>query len=158
MTKHNAENERIKRAYLTLLEAAKGRAPTSVDQIVAAIAEFERHTHHKDFRKFHIEQARAFKAQLNAAINPETGKPLAKATIRSRLMALKAFFRWLSEKPGYKSRIGYSDAEYFNPSANDERIATAHRSRPVPTLDDIRRVLAQMPSGSDIEKRDRALV
>src|SRR5215470_14910335 len=136
MTKCNAENERIKRAYLTFLEEAKKMAVASVDHAAAAIAEFERHTRHKDFRKFHIEQAKAFKAHLNALANAETGKPLAKATIRSRLMALKAFVQWLSDKPGYKSRIGYSDAEYFNPSANDERIATAHGSRWVPTLDD----------------------
>ena len=158
MTKHHPENERIKRAYFTYLEEAKRMAPASVDQAAAAIAEFERHTGHKDFRKFHIQQAKAFKAHLNAACNAETGKLLAKATIRSRLMALKAFIQWLASQPRYKSRISYPDAEYFNPSANDERIATAHRSRPVPTLDDIRRVLAHMPSDTDLEKRNRALV
>jgi integrase len=158
MTKHHAENERIKRAYFTYLEEAKRMATASVDQVTAAIAEFERHTGHKDFRKFHIQQAKAFKAYLNAALNTEKGKPLAKATIRSRLMALKAFFQWLAGQPGYKSRISYHDAEYFNPSANDGRIATAHRTRSVPTLDDIRRVLAHMPTGTDVEKRDRAVI
>lgn len=158
MTKHQPENERIKRGYFSHLEDAKGMASATVDQVASAIAEFERHTGHKDFRKFHIQQAKAFKAQLNTARNEETGKPLAKATIRSRLRALKAFFQWLSDKPGYKKRISYSDAEYFNPSANDERIATAHRSRPVPTLDNIRHVLAHMPTDTDLEKRDRALI
>jgi integrase len=158
MTKRNAENERIKRAYLTFLEDAKRMSVATADQAAAAIRDFERHTGFKDFRKFHIQQAKAFKAQLNAAVNADTGKPLAKATIRSRLMALKAFFQWLSDKPGYKSRIGYSDADYFNPNANDERIATAHRTSRVPTLDEIRRVVAHMPAGTDIEKRDRALI
>src|SRR6185312_12927664 len=98
MTKHCPENERIKRAYFEYLEDAKRMAPATVNQVAAAIAEFEGYTGCKDFRKFHIQQARGFKAHLNEAANQETGKPLAKATIRSRLMALKAFFQWLADK------------------------------------------------------------
>lgn len=158
MTKHHPENERIKRAYQHHLEDALGMAAATVDQRLAAIAEFEWYTGFKDFRKFHIQKARGFKAHLNEMVNPETGKPLAKATIRSRLMALKAFFQWLAGQPGYKSRIAYPDAEYFNLTANDERIATAHRQRWIPTLDDIRGVLDKMPAKTDLERRDRALV
>ena len=102
-------------------------AVASVDHAAAAIALFEASTRWKDFAAFHIEQARAFKSQLAAQTNAETGKPLAKATIHSRLMALKAFFRWLAGQAGYR-RISYTDAEYFNPSADDSRIATARES------------------------------
>jgi hypothetical protein len=73
----------------------------------------------------------AFKDWLQHHINPETGRVLAKATIHSRLMALKAFTIWLAGRPGYRSRIGYSDADYFNPSVNDERIVKTVRARPV---------------------------
>jgi hypothetical protein len=62
---------------------------TSVDQIAAAIAQFEQSTNFKDIRKFHIAQAVAFKDRLQRHINPETGRALAKATIHSRLMALE---------------------------------------------------------------------
>jgi hypothetical protein len=62
---------------------------------------------------------------------------LAKATISSRLASLKAFFRWLALRPGFRSRLTYSDAEYFNASANDERIAKAVRERPVPSIEQI---------------------
>ena len=127
MRKHNAKNERIKRRYLAFLEGPKGMAVASVDHAAAAIALFEASTRWKDFAAFHIEQARAFKSQLAAQTNAETGKPLAKATIHSRLMALKAFFRWLAGQAGYR-RISYTDAEYFNPSADDSRIATARES------------------------------
>ena len=131
---------------------------TSVDQIAAAIAQFEQSTNFRDFRKFHISQAVAFKDRLQRHINPETGRALAKATIHSRLMALKAFTIWLAGRPGYRSRIRYSDADYFNPSANDERIAKAVRTRPVPPLDDIRKALAAMPTDTVLERRDRAVV
>ena len=73
-------------------------------------------------------------------------------------MAVKGFFKWLAGQPGYKSRIRYSDADYFNSSANDERIAKAVRERPVPTLDQILHVLRSMPVATVLERRDRALV
>ena len=41
MRKHNAENERIKRAYFAYLEEARRMSPHSVDQIAATIAGFE---------------------------------------------------------------------------------------------------------------------
>jgi integrase len=40
----------------------------------------------------------------------------------------------------------------------EARIATTRRNRPTPTVDQIRRVIACMPHGSDIEQRDRALI
>ena len=124
MRRHHPKNERIKRRYLAYLEEAKRMAPKSADQAAAAIALFEASTGYRDFGHFHIEQARKFKRRLLEQLNPETGKPLAKATVHSRLMALKAFFHWLAGQTGYKSKISYSDADYFNPSANDSRIAT----------------------------------
>ena len=158
MRRHHPENERVKREDFNYLEQAKRMSQTSVDQIAAAIAQFEQSTNFRDFRKFHISQAVAFKDRLQRHINPETGRALAKATIHSRLMALKAFTIWLAGRPGYRSRIRYSDADYFNPSANDERIAKAVRTRPVPPLDDIRKALAAMPTDTVLERRDRAVV
>jgi hypothetical protein len=51
---------------------------SSVDQVAAAIAQFETSTGHRDFGAFHFEQARKFKGGLTESVNPATGKPLAK--------------------------------------------------------------------------------
>jgi hypothetical protein len=59
---------------------------------------------------------------------------------------------------GLPAQISYADADYFNVSANDERIAKAVRTRPVPSLDDIRMALAAMPTTTVLERRDRAVV
>lgn len=158
MAKHNPKNERVKHRYLAYLEEAKRMAPASAEAAAAAIALFEESTGFKDFSAFHIEQARRFKRLLNDAANPKTGKPLAKSTIHSRLMAVKAFFHWLAGQPGYKSRITYADCEYFNPSANDSRIATAKRPKRTPTPEQIKHVLSVLPHSTPIEKRDRALI
>lgn len=158
MKKHHPKNERIKRHYFDYLKEAKRMDVSSVDLVAASIAGFEQWSNYRDFARFHIEQAKGFKAHLYQQRNAATGKPLSKATIHSRLMALKAFVFWLAGQPGYKSRISYADADYFNPSANDSRIATARREKKVPTVEQVRRVIFAMPAGSDVEKRDRAIV
>lgn len=158
MRKHHPENERIKRQYLIYLEEARRMKPESVDQVAAAIADFEASTRYKDFKTFRIEQARSYKARLSIQINPKTGRPLAKSTIHSRLMALKAFFIWLAGHHGYRSKLTYADAEYFNPSAADSRVARAVRQRPVPTVEQILSVLRAMPATTEIELRDRAVI
>ncbi len=158
MTKHNAVNERMKRKYFTFLKEANRRDESSVDAVAKALSRFEEYTKWKDFRAFHFEQAVAFKRFLANHHNEKTGKPLSKATMNSTLRNLKAFFQWLSMQTGYKSRVSYSDTEYFNLSEKDSRIATAKRNRPVPTLGQINHVLAVMPNTSDIEKRNKALV
>ncbi|MDH3282915.1 MAG: site-specific integrase [Gammaproteobacteria bacterium] len=158
MRKHHPENERVKRRYLQFLREAKRLSEPTVDHAAAAVAAFEESTGYRDFRRFHIEQAQRFKRVLDEHVCPANGKPLARATIHSRLIAMKAFLLWLADQPGYRSRIRYSDAEYFNPSGKDGRIAKAARERPVPTLEQIRHVLAMMPTKTDIERRDRAII
>lgn len=158
MRKCNPKNERIKHRYLAYLEEAKRFSSKSADQAAAAINQFEQSAGYKDFSRFHIEQARRFKRLLSEQVNTATGRPLAKATTHSRLMALKAFFHWLAGQPGFKSRITYSDAEYFNPSANDSRIATAKRESPVPGLEQIRHAISSAPTQTVISKRDQALM
>jgi integrase len=105
-----------------------------------------------------VEQARKFKRDLDSHIVEESGKPLAVATKVSRLRAVKAFYQWLAGRPGYSRRLAYSDMEYFNPSNNDGRIAGAVRERPIPTMEQIRHVLASMSTKTVIERRNRALI
>ncbi|MBU2090530.1 MAG: tyrosine-type recombinase/integrase [Alphaproteobacteria bacterium] len=158
MRKHHPENERVKRRYFLYLREAKRLSEATVDQTAAAIAAFEESTGYKDFRRFRIEQAQRFKRVLAEQVNPATGKPLAKATIHSRLMALRSFFQWLCGQPGFRSRLCYSDADYFNPSANDGRIAKATRERSAPLMEQIRHVLQTMPAETEIQRRNRALI
>lgn len=39
------------------------------------------------------------------------------ATLYTTFAHLKRFFTWLAEQPGYRSRLRYGDAEYFNLAA-----------------------------------------
>jgi len=157
MLKHNAENERAKRKYLIFLKEAKRQDESSLDTVAMALSRFEKYTKFKNFKAFHFEQAIGFKKYLAKQENKQTGKPLSKATLNSTLRSLKTFFQWLAMQTGYKSRINYTDTEYFNLSQKDSRIATARRIKPVPTLEQIKHTIEQMPKSTDIEKRNRAL-
>ena len=103
-------------------------------------------TRHRDFKRFHYKQATAFKRHLAEQTGQRSGEKLSKATLHATLTQLKTFFRWLSREPGYKSHIQYPDAEYFNLSDKDTRIATAHREQKAPTLEQIKHVIQTMPA------------
>jgi site-specific recombinase XerD len=158
MINYNAANERVKRQYFAYLAEAQGHSEQTIDAVAKAMARFETYTRCKDFKTFHIEQAKAFKRDLADQRSCRSGEPLSKATLYATLTALKRFFVWLAGQPGYKSRIAYSDAEYFNLSAKETRIAKATRPARIPTLEQIRHVIRSMPATTDIERRDRAMI
>lgn len=158
MTTHNANNERIKRRYFAYLKEAKRHSEPTVDAVAKALARFEVDTKCRDFKSFHFEQAIAFKRHLAEQKNQQTGKKLSKATLNATLAHIKRFFHWLAGQPGYKSRLQYSDADYFNLSEKDVRVATARREQTGPTLEQVKHVIAMMPADSAIERRDRALI
>ena len=158
MTKHNPENERIKREYFVYLKDAKGHSEPTVDAAAKALSRFEECNRYKDFKAFHLEQAIAFKRHLAEQTGQRSGEKLSKATLNATLKQLKAFFFWLAGQPGYKARLQYADAEYFNLSEKDTRIATAQRERKAPTLEQVRHVIETMPGRNEIERRNRALI
>lgn len=158
MLKHNPDNERIKHKYFTFLREAKRVSDPTIDGVAKALARFEEYTKYKDFKTFRHEQATGFKKQLivQKALNKDT--KLSKSTIHSTFAHLKYFFEWLAREQGYKSRIQYSDAEYFNTSNRDLQVATARRVKKAPTLEQIKHVIDTMPTSTEIEQRNQALI
>jgi len=158
MKKYNATNERIKRRYFAFLKEAKRYSEPTIDAAAKALIRFEGYAKYRDFKAFHFEQAIAFKKYLAEQKGQQSGQQLSKATLHATLTQLKRFFQWLAYQPGYKSRIPYADAEYFNLSGKDIRVATAKRNQKVPTMEQIKHVINKMPVDTEIERRNRALV
>jgi integrase len=150
MPKPNEKNVRIKRVYFRYQREAKRRDEKSIDVAARALVRFEESTRHKDFATFNQDQAVAFKRRLTEQVS--------KATAHTTLAALKAFFHWLAGQPGYRSKLTYADADYFNLSDKDVRIAKASLPKAFPSLEQLHHVLATMPATTAIEKRDRALI
>ncbi len=152
----NPRNERIKRDYFQYLREADQKSEATVRGIEKALARFEEYTGFVDFGKFKAAQAMGFKASV-----AEAGKdrnPLSKATILSTVNALQRFFRWLSYQPGFRSKIKLSDIEYFNLSKKDVRAATSPKPKNYPSLEQFRRALFAMPSESETEQRNQAVM
>jgi len=157
MPKYCPENERVKRDYSFFLQAAAGKQDATIDAALRAIERFETSTDRKPFSKFHVEQARSFRSSLVDQTGRD-GAKLSAATITTALKHLRNFFLWLSQEPGFRSKLNANDANYFTPSEQDRRIAGARREGPIPTLDEVTHVLRVMPSTTVIEKRNRAVI
>jgi site-specific recombinase XerD len=158
MPRYNSKNERIKKDYFRFLKEADRKSDGTVDAVRKAISRYETYTGLKDFATFNREQAVAFKRHLANTKAERSGEPLAKATLHATINALKAFFKWLSCQPGYKSRIPVTDIEYLNLSDKEVRAARAPTLKRIPTLEQIAKVVFSMPTGSVTERRDRAVV
>src|SRR4051812_16158551 len=158
MTTHSANNERIKRKYFAYLKEAKRHSESTVDAAAKALHRFEVYSKFRNFKSFHYEQAISFKRYLAQEKGVVSREQLSKATLYATLTQLKRFFQWLAWEPGYKSRFECSDADYFNLSDKDTRIATARRPQKIPTLEQVKRVIKVMPFATEIERRNRALV
>jgi integrase len=156
--KANSDNERLKRAYVRYLRDARRKSESSIDQALEAIDRFEVYTRRRDFRHFRAEQATAFKDHLARQLNVRTKQPISPATQLHTLGALRAFFSWLADQPTYRRGIRYTDAQYFSMPFKDAATARVSSDTEGPTVEQVRHVVQQMPAGTDVEKRDRALV
>lgn len=158
MARRTSKNLRIKRKYLLWLADAKGCSTATVDRAAASIDRYEKFNNGGDFGALHAEKARAFKRHLDAARNAATGRPLAASTIDGTLRDLKAFFSWLADQPGYRSKILHSDSAYFSPSRRLAKSARGGTWKPHPSPEQVHHVLRNMPSATVIQRRDRAIL
>jgi integrase len=153
----NADNVRLVRRYLKRLRDVEGLCEKSIDNAARIIAEFEAFTGGRGFKCFRGEDAKRFEKKLFEKGGRRAAELSSRSTVHTKLQTMRKFFRWVREQPGYK-RISVDDVAHFGLSLRDARIATARREQPTPSLAQVLRVLRAMPAGTDIEKRDRALM
>lgn len=158
MPKMNGENARALHNYFEFLAQAKGRSSASIDAAAKAIARFQKAAKSRDFKKLNRRQIIAFKDRLVEQANLRTGERLSKSTVTSTLRELRAFFEWLAREPGYRSRIVFSDIQYFNATERDLTVARAKRTKKVPTIDQLHHTIKHMAVDTIFERRDRAMI
>jgi len=158
MKKTSVNNVRIIHEYIKYLRDAKRQDHSTIDGSLKSINRFENYTGYLDFNKFKRKHAMGFKKHLLAQKSLVTGGKLSKATVLTATRHLKMFFQYLVTQKGYRAKINYSDIEYFNLSEKDTRIANTKRKRNVATIEQIMQTLKAMPSSTEIEMRDRALI
>jgi len=154
----NPKNDRVKRDYLVHLKEARQRSAATVDQVRHAIDRLEPYTGFKDFATFNKEQALGFKRALLASKAQRSGKPISTATAHHVLQAIKEFLAWLHGRPGYRRRIDPTHIAYLNLTTKDERIARVTLPKSYASLEQYRATLFAMPAGTDVERRDQAVM
>lgn len=155
--KLNETNERMKRKFAIWRREADGADHKTVEKELQAVRRFETSTGARSFKLFRVDQAVEFKRKLETAVNPKTRQPLSKSTIDGILRAVKTFFRWLADQPGYRSRVKHSDVQYFTINAKDARVAHARRDLHYPTIEQCRHAFSMMPEVTLTDRRDKAL-
>jgi site-specific recombinase XerD len=158
MPKRTNNNLRIKRNYLVWLKDARGLSEASIDKAAAAISTYERYLDGRDFRAFHSERARSFKRRLSSQQNARSGTKLSQSSINGVLREIKAFFKWLADQSGYKSKIKHSDADYYSPDRKSENAGRNSCWKPHPSPEQVRHLITQMPTETVVQRRDRALI
>src|SRR5690606_28156430 len=88
----------------------------------------------------------------------EKDEPLSVSTVSHVLSNVREFFKWLAVHPKGVRKVDGQAVAYLRLSNNDERAGRATREQPVPTIEEVRKTLHAMPHGTDIEKRNRALM
>lgn len=144
-------NEKMKRAYRDYLHHADGKSEATMRKRESAIRRFEDFTKVSEFKTFDQLQAKAFKEHLlesNISIS----------TANDILQSVKRFFQWLSYQPGYKRTVSRLDADYLNLPDHMVREAKAAAYRPSPTLNQLEAAVKAMPTETDIDLRNRALL
>lgn len=154
----NPKNDRVKRDYLIWLKDAKQRSDATADQARHAIDRLEAYTGYKDFGTFNKEQARAFKQALLNTKTQRTGKPISISTVYHTLQAIKEFLAWLHGRKEYRNRIIPENIDYLSLTQGQERQAHATGPKKYATLEEYRKALFAMPTTTEMERRDQALM
>lgn len=154
----NPANERLKRNYIRHMKEARGLADSTIDNALRTLLEYERFTDFRDFGKFRVKDAIAFKKSLHAARGRQPAERSRRSTIHNKLQPLQRFFAWLAEQPGHKTKIRFSDLEYFNLPQRDMQLARDQEAKPSPSLELVQTAIRAMPATTDLELRDRALM
>lgn len=157
-TSFNPGNDRIKRDYLIWLKEAKQRSRATVDQARHAIDRYEVYIGFKDFGTFNKDQAVAFKNALVETVGQRSAQTISISTVHHALRAIRDFFAWLHGIETFRRRIKPGDIAYLNLTTGDERRARTSTPKTYPSPDQFREALFAMPSGTDVERRDQALM
>jgi integrase/recombinase XerD len=152
------QNEQIKREFFDQLRHGRGFTKNSINAFADAITQWQTFAQGKDFSQFTKERAAAFVEYLSTRpAKTKTGK-IALVTQNNYLRRVKKFFEWLSEQPGYKSKIKKGYVEWLRLSKSDAHIARMATTRREPTFEEIKIIIQKIKGENELDLRDRALI
>lgn len=157
MTQYNTKNELIKKRYEQYLELDERLSSQTVYGKIKDLRKYEEFTGFKCFSAFNAERGTTFKEHLKTSRN-NSGETLDYATIWRTLKNLKEFLAWLTQQPGYRSKVKPAYLRVLNLSNKEENIAKRKDLGDAPTLEQARKAILAMPTHTLQERRNRAMV
>ncbi|MHA1539815.1 MAG: tyrosine-type recombinase/integrase [Alphaproteobacteria bacterium] len=151
MDSYNTQNEIIKKQYESHLELGGRLSPKTVYQKIKSLRKYEEFTGFKDFKTFNQKQGLEFKESYKE-------EEVSYHTKWRVLEDIKAFFLWLARQQGYKRSINVDNIQALNLTKKEELIADVRRIKKYPTLEQVKCLIKAMPSNTEKEKRDRAII
>ncbi|MDH3892835.1 MAG: site-specific integrase [candidate division Zixibacteria bacterium] len=156
MARISSKNEKIKRRYLRRLREAEGLAESTVLCVEKAVYLYEDFVRHEDYALFNQNKAINLKKWLLKRTHK--GQTISISTVHGYLRHLKRFFTWLSDQPGYKSRINADSVSYLSLDKKQVREATARRLVDFPPLGYVEKLADSIVIKTEIDRRDQALI
>lgn len=152
------KNEIAKRRYYKYLEHSKGSSKESIKHYKSAIWRWQEFTNNEDFFNISETKIENFKEWLKNKNKKNSSVIISLSHRYDILRYLKIFFNWLSEQPGYKSKITKTITNYFNLTMGEARQATEQRTRTSPTMEEAKILIESIKGKTEIEIRDKALI
>ncbi len=151
----NPRNLQLRYQYQTHLREAKGANEKTIDEVVAAIAEFEAHLGYRGFDKLQKRHSQTFKKRLMERSSKADDRPLAKSTILHKLSHVREFLSWLETRPGYRN-LDPDVAAFLAPPRKDEMAARTPAPRQGLSMLGLVKMIDAMPQGTQEQRRDKA--
>ena len=150
-------NEQAKRRFFEHLSGGEGFADDSVSTFAEAVGQWQQFSKNDDFINFDKSKAMEFVAWQKSRPTKTKSGSLSYATQYNYLRRIKKFFVWLSHQKEYK-KISKTDADFLRLPNKEARIATSGTTRPMPTFEEVKKIITSIHPKNEIDERDRAIL
>lgn len=150
-------NEQAKRRFFEHLKGGEGFAGDSVSTFAEAVGQWQQFSKNDDFKNFDKSKAMEFREWLNTRPAKTKSGTLSLQTQYNYLRRIKKFFTWLSEQPEYR-KVRKTDVDFLRLSKKDARIATSGTTKPMPTFEEVQKIIKSIHPTNEIDMRDRAIL
>jgi integrase len=147
-------NERVLHLYLKFAGQFHAR---TVEAIMAAIRGFEAFHHGKPFDRLKSDDVSAWRDHLLKRGSPGSPEGLSRSTVRHHASHLRRFLGWLVKQDGHR-RLNGSLSDYARLPKGQSAALLQPEPSAYPTPEEAAAMITAMPTGSLIERRDRAVV
>jgi len=149
MTEVNPQNERLKLDWID--ELTIRRAGSTIDQRLAALAQFEAANDWADFTTFNRDQ-------VNRYLEAVRGYSVSGRTKAAKVRHVNGFFKWMVMDERLKPKQARKPLAALRLSDKEQRAGQAKKTVNFATAEQIIETIQAMPSATAVERRNRALL